>query len=171
MSDDDPKRTPNDPQRAANDRRDELTDHVEHILDTVGADLGETGYPVESEELVAQYRSAETEIPNETESFGSAFDRLADEYENFASPDEAREALTTELDRADAYDETFNDKEGTAAGRTVPEGEAAAEGNVIDDDEVGKGLADERPGEEESTAGGGEDDSETEMDRLEEHEH
>lgn len=183
MSDDDPRAT-NDPQRAANDRRDELTDHVEHILETVDADLEEDAYPVESEELAAQYRSSEFELANETESFGSAFDRLADEYENFADPDEAREALTAELDRADAYDEAFNDREGTAAGRTVPEGEAAAEGNVIDDDEVGEGLGDEmpseelgeemsgeeRPGEEESTAGGGGDDSETEMDRLEEHE-
>lgn len=146
MSDDDP-RAANDPQRAANERRDELTDHVEHVLETVGADTREDAYPVESEQLAAEYRSTEFELANETESVGSAFDRLADEYDAFATPDEAREALTTELARADAYDEAFDDTHGTAAGGTVPERETAAEQDEVDEGPVDD-RADERRREE-----------------------
>lgn len=157
MSDDEPRatndsrRAANDPQRAANERRDELTDHVEHILETVGADAQEGAYPVESEELAAEYRSTEFELTNETESVGSAFDRLADEYDAFATPDEAREALTAELDRADAYDEAFNDRRGTAAGGTVPGRETATEHDATDDEgdeapvDVDEGTGDAGP--------------------------
>jgi hypothetical protein len=49
-------------------------------------------------------------VVNETESFADAFDRLADEYDAFADPEEARAALTTELQRDGRFDEAFTDE-------------------------------------------------------------
>lgn len=102
MSDRDPNRTARDRQRAR-------AEHVERVLDAVEDDVG-TAYPTNSDALAAQYRGGEYDLVNETESMADAFDRLADEYDAFADPEAAREALTAELQRDEAYGEAFTDE-------------------------------------------------------------
>jgi len=90
---DDSDRYDPDPERvqdAAIDRQHERTESVEDMLGSVGL-LDEAKYPVTSEELAVEYADQEIDLPNETESLGSVFDRLVDE--RFESPDEAREAI------------------------------------------------------------------------------
>jgi len=80
-----------DPQKSSNERKHEHVEAVEEILDTVDPALEEHAYPVNSEELSAQYGETVLELPNETESLGSVFDRLEDtEYD---SPMAAKEAV------------------------------------------------------------------------------
>lgn len=76
-------------------RQHERTEHVESILDRAGDLLGEHKYPTTSEELATEYADETLDLPNETESLGSVFDRLVDE--RFESAEEAREALYHEL--------------------------------------------------------------------------
>lgn len=99
-----------DPQRTARERQHERAEHVEQVLDAVEADLDEQAYPTNSDDLAAQYRGSEYDLVNETESMADAFDRLADEYDAFADPEAAREALTAELQRDEAYGETFTNE-------------------------------------------------------------
>jgi hypothetical protein len=99
-----------DPQQTARERQHDRAEHVEQVLDAVETDL-EGEYPTNSEELAAEYRGSEYDLVNETESMADAFDRLADEYDEFADPEAAREALTAELQRDAAYGETFTDEQ------------------------------------------------------------
>jgi len=83
-----------DPERVkerARHRRQEQTEHVENILDQTEAMPGEQKYPTTSEELAAEHADQPLDLPNETESLGSVFDRLKDE--RFESVEDAREAL------------------------------------------------------------------------------
>jgi hypothetical protein len=52
-------------------------------------------YPVESSEVQAAYAEGRIDVPNETESMGDAFDRLADT--TYETEQEVREALLGEL--------------------------------------------------------------------------
>jgi hypothetical protein len=71
-----------DPQKSSNERKHEHVEAVEEILDTVDPALEEHAYPVNSEELSAQYGETVLELPSETESLGDVFDRLSGtEYE------------------------------------------------------------------------------------------
>jgi len=70
-----------DPNRGARERQHERAEHVEQGMDD---------YPANSDELTAEYRSAEVALTNETETF--------------ADSDEARAALTTELRRNEPSD-------------------------------------------------------------------
>lgn len=67
----------------------------EPIFDAVERDLGDLEYPVTSEELATQYATEPIDIPNETGSIGSVFDRLVDEQ--YDSPAAVREAAYGEL--------------------------------------------------------------------------
>ena len=80
-----------DPQKSSNERKHEHVEAVEEILDTVDPALEEHAYPVNSEELSAQYGETVLELPNETESLGSVFDRLEDD--EYDSPMAAKEAV------------------------------------------------------------------------------
>jgi hypothetical protein len=100
---------PDDPHRGARSRQRERAAVVESILESVDPDLHEHAYPVNSHEFAAEYRGTEFDLANETESLADAFDRIAEEYDEFASAVEAREALTAELRRHEAFDEAFTD--------------------------------------------------------------
>ena len=76
------------------DRQHERAEHVENILDEVETDVRDRKYPVRSEELATEYADQPLDLPNETESMGSVFDRLDDEYD---TPKEVRESLYDEL--------------------------------------------------------------------------
>ena len=78
----------------ARERQHERTEHVENILDEVETDARDRKYPVRSEELATEYADQPIDMPNETESMGSVFRRLDDEYD---TPEEIREALHGEL--------------------------------------------------------------------------
>ena len=96
-----------DVQDRATDRQHERAESVERILDEVERDLGDQEYPVRNEELAQQYADQPLDMPNETESLGSVFDRMSqrDEYD---TPEEVREALYGELtgrSEADGYAE------------------------------------------------------------------
>ncbi|WP_435196248.1 hypothetical protein [Natronomonas sp. EA1] len=95
-----------DPQRTARHRQQERAEHVEHILEQVPDEEG--AYPTNSDELAIDYRAAETDLVNETETLADALDRLADNYDTFADPEEARAALTDELRRDERFDEVFS---------------------------------------------------------------
>ena len=97
MSPDRPEREPDKGrvQERARERQHERASIVEDIVDQVDGLLGDTKYPITSEELAVEYADTEIELANETESLGSVFDRLVDE--RFESPDEAREAVLNEL--------------------------------------------------------------------------
>ena len=82
-------------QDSAKERQHERTEHVENILNRVDGLLDEDKYPTTSEELAAEYADEPLDLPNETESLGSVFDRLVDE--RFETPEEARELLYREL--------------------------------------------------------------------------
>lgn len=87
-----------DPDRAqdrAEQRKAERAEHTESILDDVERDLGTIEYPVSSEELATEYANEPIDMPNETESLGSVFDRLAGE--EFESAEEVREAVYGEI--------------------------------------------------------------------------
>ncbi len=91
-------------------RQHERAEHVEHILEATETATAEQAYPASSDELAAQYRATEFDLANETETLEDAFDRLADEYTEFASPAEAREALTAEITRDERFDDAFTDE-------------------------------------------------------------
>lgn len=120
--------------RDANERRHERTEHVENILKETDTSLNDHKYPATSEELSRAYSDQPSDLPNETESLGSVFDRLDDEYD---TAEEAREAV-------------YNELTGEAMSDRAPEGGVdAAEANnqrnleAIDDAESGRTDADD----------------------------
>lgn len=82
-------------QRSAERRQHDRTEHVENILDHAEGMLGELKYPTTAEEIAEEYSDEPMDLPNETESLGSVFDRLTDV--RFEDEAEAREALYSEL--------------------------------------------------------------------------
>jgi hypothetical protein len=93
MSNDGPSR--DRAQDRAEQRKSQRADETESILEDVERHLGELEYPITSEEIAAEYGNEPIDMPNETESLGSVFDRLAGE--EFDTPEEAREAVYGEL--------------------------------------------------------------------------
>ncbi|WP_126661791.1 DUF5789 family protein [Haloterrigena salifodinae] len=93
MSEDGPSR--DRAQDSAEQRKSERAETTESILEEVGRDLGELEYPVTSEELASEYANEAIDMPNETESLGSVFDRLTGEQ--FDTPEEVREAVYGEV--------------------------------------------------------------------------
>ncbi len=93
MSDDPPSR--DRVQDRAEQRKSERADTTESILKDVETHLGEQEYPVTGEELATEYATDPIDLPNETESLGSVFDRLANE--EFESSEEVREAVYSEI--------------------------------------------------------------------------
>ena len=91
----------------ARERQRDRAEHVENILDDVEADVSERQYPVRSEELATEYADQPIDMPNETESMGSVFDRLDDEYD---TPREVREALYGELTGEAGEPNEYNDE-------------------------------------------------------------
>ena len=89
----------------ARERQRERSQRREEIL---GGMLDERKYPVTAEELAVEYADQTVDLPNETESLGSVFDRLVDE--RFESPDEAREAILNELTGAAGGQSEYNDE-------------------------------------------------------------
>ncbi|MFC5972189.1 hypothetical protein ACFPYI_12685 [Halomarina salina] len=85
-----------DVQDRSEQRKHDRAESVERIMEDVERDLGEQEYPVRNEELAEQYADQPLDMPNETESLGSVFDRMSqrDEYD---TPEEVREALYGEL--------------------------------------------------------------------------
>ncbi|WP_266079409.1 DUF5789 family protein [Haladaptatus caseinilyticus] len=84
-----------DVQDSARERQHERAESVEDMLGDVGRMLGEHKYPTTSEELATEYGDQQIDLPNETETLGSVFDRLVDE--RFESAEEAREAVYNEV--------------------------------------------------------------------------
>ena len=74
----------------ASRRQHDRAETVEAVLADVREDLGRQSYPTTSEELAATYGTDPAELPNETESIGSAFRRID---EQFDAPDQAYDAL------------------------------------------------------------------------------
>ena len=96
-------------QENANRRRRERTRTVEETVDDVAAEMfDEEKFPTTSEEIAADYGSEEIDLPNETETVGSVFDRLVDE--RYETPEEAREAMFNELTGEAAGMEEYNDE-------------------------------------------------------------
>ena len=76
---------------AAKDRQSECAEHVtEMIGDEAAGLLEDRTYPTTSEEVADQYAIDAVDLPNETESLGSVFDRLPDE--EYTSAAEAQQA-------------------------------------------------------------------------------
>ena len=80
---------------AAEARQHERASTVEDILSEVREDLGAQSYPTTSEDLASTYADSPIELPNETESLGSAFGRMDDRFED---SEEAYEALVREYE-------------------------------------------------------------------------
>ncbi|GGL35740.1 hypothetical protein GCM10009037_19210 [Halarchaeum grantii] len=81
-----------DPSETASERQHERAEHVENIIDETVQGLE---YPTNPSEMKAAYSDRVSELPNETETLGDVFDRLApDEYD---TPQDAREAVLGEL--------------------------------------------------------------------------
>lgn len=89
----------------AHERQRDRAEHVENILDEVETDVRDRKYPVRSEELATEYADQPIDMPNETESMGSVFRRLDDEYD---TPEEVREALHGELTGAAGGPNEYN---------------------------------------------------------------
>ena len=94
-------------QERATDRQHERAAGIERTLGRVGL-LDESKYPVTAEELSVEYGDEAIDLPNETESLGSVFDRLVDE--RFETPEEAREAIYHELTGEAAGPEEYNEQ-------------------------------------------------------------
>lgn len=94
----------------AGDGRDEgPSAHVESILrDTECLADEEHKYPMRREELATEYADHELDLPNETESLGSVFDRLVDR--RYDSPAAAREAVLNELTGEEEWQTEYNDE-------------------------------------------------------------
>ena len=95
-------------QDSAKRRQHEKTEHVEDILNRADDLLDPDKYPITSEELATEYADQPMDLPNETESLGSVFDRLVDE--RFETPAEAREALYGELTGPAGSTDEYNDE-------------------------------------------------------------
>jgi hypothetical protein len=89
-------------------RQHERAERVENILDETESMVGEQQkFPVSTEELAEEYGDQEIDLPNETESMGSVFDRLEDEAE-YDSREEVREAVYGALTGEAADAEEYN---------------------------------------------------------------
>jgi 2-dehydro-3-deoxygluconokinase len=78
---------------AAKHRQSERADHITAMIgDEAAGLLEDRTYPTTSEELAQEYATHPVELPNETESLGSVFDRL--NTEEYTSPEEAQQTLT-----------------------------------------------------------------------------
>ncbi|SIS03902.1 DUF5789 family protein [Natronorubrum thiooxidans] len=93
MNDDSPSR--NRVQDRAEQRQSQRAETTESILEDVERHLGDLEHPVTSEELATEYGNEAIDLPNETESLGSVFDRLAGEQ--FDSVEAVREAVYGEI--------------------------------------------------------------------------
>ena len=87
-------------QDAAAERQRERADHVEDALAAVREDLGEEKYPVSSEELAATYADQAIDLPNETETLGSVFDRIDEQFEDERA---VYEAVVRELEAEERF--------------------------------------------------------------------
>jgi hypothetical protein len=109
-----PENDPDDVMDAARERQHERTQRTEDVLGDLDALVDAVGrehkFPVSSEEVHRTYADRESDLPNETESLGSALDRLAGRDERFASVDEAREAILNEITGEAAGSEEYNDE-------------------------------------------------------------
>ncbi|WP_226021574.1 DUF5789 family protein [Halomicrobium salinisoli] len=94
-------------QENANERRHERTETIEDMLGDAGM-FDDMKYPVRGEELAVEYGDQSIDMPNETESLGSVFDRLVDE--EFGSPQEVREAVYDAVTGEAAGPEEYNDE-------------------------------------------------------------
>ncbi|KZN25036.1 hypothetical protein A4G99_00365 [Haladaptatus sp. R4] len=112
-------------QDSARDRQRERVERVEDMLGDAGRMLGEHKYPTTSEELATEYGDQPLDLPNETETLGSVFDRLVDE--RFESPEEVREAVYNEIS-GDAGGMTEYNEEREL--RELDDGETSSESNV-----------------------------------------
>ncbi|WP_224332723.1 hypothetical protein [Haloprofundus halobius] len=77
-------------------RKDERADTVENIMDEIDRHLEGQKFPVRGEELAEEYGGQPDDMPNETESLGSVFDRLGQD-EEYESAEEVREAVYGEV--------------------------------------------------------------------------
>jgi len=85
------------------------SEHIDAILDaTACLEDPEHKYPMRREELASQYADQEIDLPNETESLGSVFDRLTDR--RYESAIEAREAVLNELTGEEHDLQEYNDE-------------------------------------------------------------
>lgn len=115
---------PDQTQDRAERRQRERAERVQASLNRAEDLLGEHKYPTTSEELAIDYADEPLDLPNETESLGSVFDRLVNE--RFESPEEAREALYRELTGPAGPDAEFN------AERDLEKLREAVQDNVTD---------------------------------------
>ncbi|ADJ13541.1 DUF5789 family protein [Halalkalicoccus jeotgali] len=113
-----------DPQESARERQRERAEAAESAASDgrFGEMLSEHKYPATSEELAVDYGGEPIDMPNETESVGSVFDRL--EGERFETAEEAEEALYNELTGSNGGPEEYNDgRDLDAVDESVSEGE------------------------------------------------
>ncbi len=90
---------------AARDRQSERADHVtEMIGDEAAGLLEDRTYPTTSEELADEYAIEAVDLPNETESLSSVFDRLPDE--EYTTATEAQQAAARALADGPAVTDT-----------------------------------------------------------------
>lgn len=111
-------------QDSAERRQHERTEHVENVLRGTEGLLDEEKYPTTSEELATEYADEPLDLPNETESLGSVFDRLVDE--RFETPEEAREVIYRELTGPAGSADEYNEQ------RDLEELDDAAQDDVAD---------------------------------------
>lgn len=76
-------------------RKDDREASIEDALADAREHLGEQRYPASSEELAAAYADGPIDLPNETESLASAFDRMDDQFRN---AEDAHRALLSEFE-------------------------------------------------------------------------
>lgn len=112
-------------QDSARERQHERAERVEDVLGDAGRMLGEHKYPTTSEELANEYGDQPINLPNETETLGSVFDRLVDE--RFESPEEAREAVYNEISGETGGQAEYNDEREL---RELDDDETESESNV-----------------------------------------
>lgn len=100
-----------DPDRAqdrAEERKHERAETTENVLERADDLLGDRKYPVSSEELAVEYSDEPLDLPNETESLGSVFDRLGDV--RFETKSEAKEALYGEITGSAGTSAEYNEE-------------------------------------------------------------
>ena len=151
---------PDEVDDAAEARQHERAEAVEDILSEVREDLGRQSYPTTSEALATTYADTAMDLPNETESIGSAFDRIDDRFEN---SDEAYEALVREYEEGDLVDadafETPGERATWSEDRVDDEGasediEGERQRSVERAKEAQQEEYEQEPGEHEGDGGG-----------------
>ena len=88
------KRSTEDVDDAARERQHERSEAVERVMDAVEGDMGESGYPVTSEDLAEEYGSTGLTTTGE-ENIDDVLENLPEG--SFDSPEEVREAIEREL--------------------------------------------------------------------------